>query len=100
MPHQQVSPVSEELRAGEDTRCAAQALRTERIERVEWPAVNKQRGEGMEGGNKFRCTGKWNDEPFDRVIEAEDEGDARDHWFYWAWVAGASLQNLEVTEAA
>ncbi|UYM58170.1 MULTISPECIES: hypothetical protein [Leclercia] len=54
----------------------------------------------MEGGNKFRCTGKWNDEPFDRVIEAEDEGDARDHWFYWAWVAGASLQNLEVTEAA
>ncbi|HFI1624496.1 MULTISPECIES: hypothetical protein [Enterobacteriaceae] len=54
----------------------------------------------MEGGNKFRCTGKWNDEPFDRVIEAEDEGDARDHWMYWAWVAGASLQNLEVTEAA
>lgn len=57
-------------------------------------------GKGMEGGNQFRCTGKWNDEPFDRVIEAEDEGDARDHWMYWAWVAGASLQNLEVTEAA
>lgn len=48
LPHQQVSPVSEELRAGEDTRCTARALRTERIERVEWPAVNKQRGEGMD----------------------------------------------------
>jgi len=48
MPHHQVSPCGEELRAGEDTRCPAQALRTERIERVEWPAVNKQRGEGME----------------------------------------------------
>lgn len=45
LPHQQVSPVSEELRTGEDTRCAAAVLRTERIERVEWPAVNKQRGE-------------------------------------------------------
>ncbi|EPZ9374460.1 hypothetical protein FSY56_08555 [Escherichia coli] len=51
-------------------------------------------------GHQFRCTGSWNGETFDRVIEAEDEGDARDHWMYWAWAAGATLQNLEVTEAA
>ncbi|HEE9909107.1 TPA: hypothetical protein R8G48_002134 [Citrobacter braakii] len=51
-------------------------------------------------GNRFRCTGQWNDEEFDRIIEAEDEGDARDHWMYWAWAAGATLQNLEITKAA
>jgi len=38
----------------------------------------------------------WNGEKFERVIEAEDEGDARDHWFFWSWVASASLENLEV----
>ncbi len=46
--------------------------------------------------NKFRCTGTWNGEKFERVIEAEDEGDARDHWLFWSWVANASLGNLEV----
>lgn len=45
---------------------------------------------------KFRCTGMWNGEKFDRVIEAEDESDARDHLLYWAWVGNASLENLEV----
>ncbi|UTJ46624.1 hypothetical protein NLZ15_17530 [Atlantibacter subterranea] len=50
--------------------------------------------------NHFRCTGKWNDEPFDRVIEAEDESDARDHWLFWAGVAGATLSGLEITKAA
>lgn len=48
----------------------------------------------------FRCTGKWNGEPFDRVIEAEDEGDARDHWLFWAGVSGAKLESLEVTKDA
>lgn len=46
--------------------------------------------------NKFRCTGEWNGEKFDRVIEAEDEGDARDHWMFWACSSGASLVNLQV----
>lgn len=52
------------------------------------------------GSNKFRCTGQWNDEEFDRIIEAEDEGDARDHLMYWAWVDGATLKNLEIMQAA
>ena len=52
------------------------------------------------GANHFRCTGQWNEEEFDRVIEAEDEGDARDHWMYWDWVAGATLKNLEIIQAA
>ncbi|MDW2592646.1 hypothetical protein [Citrobacter braakii] len=51
-------------------------------------------------GNRFRCTGQWNDEEFDRIIEAEDEGDARDHWMYLAWIAGATLKNLEIKQAA
>ena len=50
--------------------------------------------------SKFRCTGMWNGEKFERVIEAEDESDARDHWFYWSWVANASLENLEVNRVA
>ena len=53
-----------------------------------------------EESTKFRCTGKWNGENFDRVIEAEDEGDARDHWMYWAYVAGARLESLEISKAA
>lgn len=54
----------------------------------------------MDSGNKFRCTGKWNDEEFDRVIEAEDEGDARDHWMFWAFTAGARLELLEINPVA
>lgn len=50
--------------------------------------------------NKFRCTGVWNGEKFDRVIEAESEGDAMDHWMFWAWVAKASLENLQVNRVA
>ncbi|MEI2684243.1 hypothetical protein [Erwinia aphidicola] len=48
------------------------------------------------GGGKFQCTGEWNGEKFDRVIEAEDESDAREHWWFWAWSQGASLTNLHV----
>lgn len=47
-------------------------------------------------GSKFQCTGEWNGEKFDRVIEAEDESDAREHWWFWAWSQGASLTNLHV----
>lgn len=46
--------------------------------------------------NKFLCTGEWNGDKFSRVIEAEDEGDARDHWMFWAWASGASLSNLKI----
>lgn len=57
------------------------------------------RGEAM-AGNHFRCTGQWNDEDFYRVIEAEDEEDARAHWYFWASVAGATIMNLEIKQAA
>ncbi|MFG6089915.1 hypothetical protein [Enterobacter soli] len=52
----------------------------------------------MQTGKKFRCKGVWNNEAFERVIEAEDEGDARDHWWFWAWISQARLENLEIIE--
>jgi len=50
--------------------------------------------------NQFRCTGTWNGEEFDRVIEAESEADAMDHWLFWAWTVRASLENLQVNRVA
>ncbi len=50
--------------------------------------------------NHFRCTGQWNEEEFDRVIEAEDEDDARAHWYFWASIAGATIMNLEIKQTA
>ncbi|MDM3156013.1 hypothetical protein OGW08_18295 [Citrobacter sp. Cf122] len=50
--------------------------------------------------NHFRCTGQWNEEEFDRVIEAEDEDDARAHWYFWASITGAAIMNLEIKQTA
>lgn len=50
--------------------------------------------------NKFRCTGTWSGERFNRVIEAEDEADCHLHWMSWALIAGAELENLRVNRVA
>ncbi|UIW10376.1 hypothetical protein [Flyfo siphovirus Tbat2_3] len=50
--------------------------------------------------NKFRCTGLWNGEKFDRVIEGVDEADCHLHWMLWALIAGANLKNLQVNRVA
>ncbi|WP_253271937.1 hypothetical protein [Yersinia mollaretii] len=43
---------------------------------------------------KFKCTGKWNGEPFERVTEAEDEGDCYDHWHLWAMIGNAIITDF------
>ncbi|MEL7628743.1 hypothetical protein AAGW04_07025 [Pectobacterium aroidearum] len=49
-------------------------------------------------GGKYQCSGLWNGNPFNRIIEAEDKNDCYLHWQFWAMVANAELSNLEVEE--
>ncbi|EEQ7466413.1 hypothetical protein GLV68_003691 [Escherichia coli] len=44
----------------------------------------------------FRVTGELNGEPFNRVIEAED--DCYDHWMIWAQIAHADVTNIRIEE--
>ncbi|MCZ8806982.1 hypothetical protein OM292_17470 [Escherichia albertii] len=46
----------------------------------------------------FRVTGEWNEEPFDRVIEAENINDRYDHWMILAQIAYADVTNIRIEE--
>ncbi|HFI8992029.1 hypothetical protein [Escherichia coli] len=46
----------------------------------------------------FRVTGKWNGEPFNRVIEAENINDCYDHWMLLAQIAHADVTNIRIEE--
>ncbi|HDP6628071.1 TPA: hypothetical protein P6266_004063 [Escherichia coli] len=41
---------------------------------------------------------RWNGEPFNRVIEAEDINDCYDHWMLWAQIAHADVTNIRIEE--
>ncbi len=43
---------------------------------------------------KFKCTGKWNGEPFEQVVEAEDEGDCYGHCLWWATMCEATIADF------
>ncbi|ELI8122909.1 TPA: hypothetical protein ACPZNJ_002835 [Yersinia enterocolitica] len=43
---------------------------------------------------KFKCTGKWNGEPFERITEAEDEADCYGHWHWWAAMGEATITDF------
>lgn len=47
---------------------------------------------------KFRVTGEWNGESFNRVIEAEDWNDCYGHWMAWAQIACANVTNMRIEE--
>ncbi|EMW0295496.1 TPA: hypothetical protein ACRRC6_000433 [Klebsiella pneumoniae] len=47
---------------------------------------------------KFIVTGEWNGEPFNRVIEAEDQNDCHEHWMMWAQIAHANVTNMRIEE--
>ncbi len=47
---------------------------------------------------KFRVTGEWNGELFNRVIEAEDHNDCHEHWIMWAQIAHANVTNIRIHE--
>ena len=46
--------------------------------------------------NKFRCTGEWNGEKFDLLVEANSEADCHIHFMYWSCAPGVKLENLQV----
>ncbi|EKN3834374.1 hypothetical protein OZ696_004092 [Yersinia enterocolitica] len=43
---------------------------------------------------KFKCAGKWNGEPFERITEAEDEADCYGHWHWWAAMGEATITDF------
>ena len=47
----------------------------------------------------FKVTCKWNDEPWSKDIEAEDEGDCAEHIYLWAVIgAKANITELDIKE--
>lgn len=47
---------------------------------------------------QFRVTGEWNGEPFNRVIEAEDQNDCYGHLMMWAQIVHAKVTNMRIEE--
>ncbi|MEL4016977.1 hypothetical protein [Dryocola clanedunensis] len=50
----------------------------------------------MNSEDKFKITGLWNGEPFEKIMEAEDENDAASTFMLFASLAHAQINNLNV----
>ncbi|GLX46521.1 hypothetical protein Pcaca01_41890 [Pectobacterium carotovorum subsp. carotovorum] len=46
---------------------------------------------------KFNCTGLWNGEKFNCVIESRDEDECRNYWQLWMITSGAKLEELDIS---
>lgn len=46
---------------------------------------------------KFNCTGIWNGEKFNCVIESRDEDECRNYWQLWTIMSGAKLEELDIS---